>query len=105
VFLSSDLADDETRKTVARIEEDFRATRKIVHTGITTSADVMHALYPFVPIQNVVSLSADDLKRKLSARLSMLPKEALQALMDQDQEKDDRSLLRAFQEAHEIKST
>ncbi len=105
VFLTGDPADDESRKVAARIEEDFRATRKIVHAGIATTTDVTHALYPFIPIQNVVGLSADDLKQKLGARLSMLPKEALQALMDQERFKDDRSLLRAFQEAHEIKST
>jgi hypothetical protein len=101
VFLSSDPGDDRTRKTVSRIEEDFRATRKIVQIGITTPNDVMHALYPFIPIQNVVTLGGDDLKQKLRSRLSMLPQDALSALMDQ--KIDERSLLRAFQEAHEIK--
>jgi hypothetical protein len=101
VFLSSESGDDETRKTVARIEEDFRATRKIVQIGITTPNDVMHALYPFIPIQNVVTLGGDDLKQKLGSRLSMLPQDALRALMDP--KSDDQSLLRAFREAHEIK--
>ena len=105
VFLTSEVADEEATKRVARIEEDFRATRKVVLTGITTSTDVTHALYPFIPMQNVVGLSADDLKQKLRARLSMLPQEAVAALMNQGKDQDERSLFRAFQEAHETKST
>jgi hypothetical protein len=101
VFLSSDPADDGTRRTVAKIEEDFRATRKIVQVGITTPSDVTHALYPFIPIQNVVDLNADDLRQKLSARLSSLPKEALQVLLDRGED----DILRRFLEAHETKSS
>ena len=103
VFLSSDPADTDARKMLAIIEEDFRATRKIVHVGITTSTDVMRALYPLIPIQSVVGLNADDLKERFRTRLSTLPKAALQALLDEG--KNEQSLLRAFQEAYEIKPT
>lgn len=103
VFLSSDIPNEEARKSVARIEEDFRATRKIVQTGLATPSDVQRALYPFIPIQNVVGISAEDLKQKLSSRLTGLPSAALQALLDP--QKNDRTRLQAFQEAHEIKGT
>jgi hypothetical protein len=103
VFLTSDLPDEEARKAVARIEEDFRATRKIVQAGIATVLDVQRALYPFIPIQNVVAISSDDLKQKLRSRLSTLPAGALRALLDP--EKNERALLRDFEDAHEIKRT
>lgn len=103
VFLSADSPDEEARKSVARIEEDFRATRKIVQTGIATVSDVQRALYPFIPIQNVIGISAEDLKQKLRSRLSALPAGALRALLDS--EKNERDLLQEFEEAHEIKRT
>lgn len=102
VFLSSDAGDADARKIVAAIEEDFRATRKIVGVGITTLADVTHALYPLIPIQNVIGITADDLRHKFSGRLSTLPTEALHLLLRADP--DDRSLVREFLEAHENKS-
>jgi hypothetical protein len=103
VFLTTDLPDEEARKSVARIEEDFRATRKIVQTGVATVSDVQRALYPLIPIQNAIDISAEDLKQKLRSRLSALPAAALQALLDS--EKNERDLLREFEEAHEIKGT
>jgi hypothetical protein len=103
VFLTADSIDEASRKSVARIEEDFRATRKIVQTGITTVSDVQRALYPFIPIQNVVGISAEDLKQKLRSRLSALPPGAIQALLES--EKNEGTLLREFEEAHEIKRT
>jgi hypothetical protein len=103
VFLTADSPDEEARKSVARVEEDFRATRKIVQTGITTASDVQRALYPFIPIQNVVGISAEDLKQKLRSRLSALPQGALRALLDAA--KSDNALLRDFEEAHDIKRT
>jgi hypothetical protein len=103
VFLTPDLPDEEARKSMARIEEDFRATRKIVQTNIATVSDVQRALYPFIPIQNAIGISAEDLKQKLRSRLSALPKAALGALLDS--ENSERDLLRKFEEAHEIKRT
>jgi hypothetical protein len=102
VFLSSDPVDELGRFSIASIEEDFRATRKIVQVGITTNADVIRALYPLIPIQNVIGVGVEDLKQKLRTRLSELPDAAVRALLDES--KDERSLFREFREAYEVKT-
>jgi hypothetical protein len=102
VFLSSDVASDAERSQLVRIEEDFRVTRKIVQTGITTPSDVLRALYAFIPIQNVVSLDTANSIQTLRERLSELPPRALEALLD-DQSSED-ALLQTFLEAHDPKT-
>ncbi len=102
VFLSSDAASEADRKKLSTIEEDFRATRKIVQAGITTPGDVIRALYAFVPIQNVVSLDAANSIQTLRQRLTGLPLRAVEALLDEQSSED--SVLRTFQEAHDIEA-
>ncbi|SRR5712691_246115 len=101
VFLCSDVPSEAERKQQARIEEDFRATRKIVQTGITTVGDVVRALYTFIPIQNVVSLDAANSILTLRQRLAGLPIQAVEALLNEQSSED--SLLKNFLDAHDIK--
>lgn len=103
VFPTSDAASEAERSGLRRIEEDFRATRKIVQTGITTSSDVLRALYPFIPIQNIISLDAASSIQMLRERLVGigLPKEAVEALLDDRSSED--SVLKTFLDAHDPK--
>lgn len=102
VFISSDVLDETEQRAVVEIEEDFRATRKIVQTGITTANEVTRALYPFIPIQNVAAVETADALRKLRERLTGLPKDATSALLDESISED--SLPKIFKEAHETKT-
>ena len=103
VFLSSDVPDEPARKKIIAIEEDFRASRKIVQAGVQTSADVVRGLYPFIPIQNIAPLETSDSLRKLRGRLSALPAAAVEVLLSDP--RGNESILKSFQEAHEIKTT
>jgi hypothetical protein len=101
VFLAG-IPDAANQTQLAVIQEDFRATRKIVQTAIATAADVMRSLYPFIPIQNIAALETTDSLRKLRGRLSGLPTPAVAALLDEAIDED--SLLRIFQDSHEDKA-
>jgi hypothetical protein len=103
VFLSSEIPNENDRRALVTIEEDFRASRKVVHTAMQTVGDVTRALYPFIPIQNIASLEESDSLRKLQGRLSELPSAAVDALLN-ERVSDERSILKRFQEAHEIKA-
>jgi hypothetical protein len=102
VFLSSDVPDEAARKSIITIEEDFRASRKVVLAGVQTTADVIRALYPFIPIQNIAALETSDSLRKLRERLSALPPAAVDLLLKEPSSNE--SILKSFQEAHEIKT-
>jgi hypothetical protein len=102
VFLSSGVPNENDKKQFVIIEEDFRASRKIVHTAIETASDVMRALYPFIPIQNIAALEGTDSIRRLRGRLTTLPSQAVDVLLDEHISED--SVLKSFQEAHETKA-
>jgi hypothetical protein len=98
VFLASDQPPTNSRKKWLDIEEDLRATRKIAQANLLSTRDVERALYPFIPIQNIVSLRTLNLRVKLRNRLSSLPKDAIEALLTGD---DDEIALSQFERAHE----
>jgi hypothetical protein len=102
VFLSSDVPDEAAQKRIITIEEDFRASRKVVLASVQTTADVVRALYPFIPIQNIAVLETSDSLQKLRDRLSALPPAAVDLLLREPTSNE--SILRSFQEAHEIKT-
>ena len=102
VFLSSGNPNENDKKRLEIIEEDFRASRKIVHTAIETASDVMRALYPFIPIQNIAALEGTDSLRRLRGRLTAIPTMAVDVLLDEHISED--SILKKFQEAHETKA-
>jgi hypothetical protein len=106
VFLSSDVSDEAARKSIITIEEDFRASRKVILAGVQTTADVVRALYPFIPIQNIAALETSDSLLKLQGRLSALPQAAVDVLLrDPSSNESISNILKRFQEAHEIKTT
>lgn len=63
------------------IEEDFRASRKIVRAGITSASDVARALLPLVPIQNRVALVEEDVLLRLRDRLTSIKTEVFDAII------------------------
>lgn len=97
VFLSADVPAGDLRRRLQSIEDDLQATRKLVHAPIESAKDVERALYPLLPIQNVLSLLPDNLERKLRSRCRELPTSAVDALFSG---KDERASLQAFEEAH-----
>jgi hypothetical protein len=72
-------ADEEVRQ-LFDIEEDFRSTRKIARAGIASASDLMRALYPLLPIQNVVRIRGGDSTKDLAERLHW-PAGAVRALL------------------------
>jgi len=62
------------------VEEDLRSTRKIARAGLSTSSDLTRALYPLLPIQNIVRLRGEATSNDLSGRLRW-PVGAIRALI------------------------
>lgn len=75
VFLSMDNATELEQLKLTDIEEDFRATRKIVKTEIVTPASIKRALLPVLPIQHPVQLSSENMKARILERISLTPKQ------------------------------
>jgi len=100
VLLTHDKPDDSERRALVQIEEDFRSARKIAQAELTTSSQVRRALYPFIPIQNVVPMEESDALQRFRNRLSGVPREAVNALFSDDTIELD---IRRFLEAHEGK--
>jgi hypothetical protein len=67
-----------------KIEEDFRGTRKIVQTEIASFDDLYAALFPLLPIKNLVTLKSIDSLPRLESRLSFLKASELEALRKGD---------------------
>jgi len=73
------------RKTdILKIEEDFRGTRKIVQAEIASSDELYAALFPLLPIKNLVTLKDYDSLPRLESRLSFLKPNELAALRKGD---------------------
>jgi len=81
IFLTASAAStDAIKAELRRIEEDFRATRKIVGWNLQGAADVNHCLLPLLPIKNVVTLVGEDLQERLKTRLDNLTADQAAAL-------------------------
>lgn len=70
VLLTEAPADKATTAALFAIEEDFRGTRKIVRAGVSTRATIEAALSPILPLRRLLSITPDDIKDRLSARLA-----------------------------------
>lgn len=81
IFVTSEPCPTDKSSQLLSIEEDFRGTRKIAHAGIVTRRDLVRVLFPLLPIQHAVSLTAEDPVAKLSDRL-ILTKAEKSALFD-----------------------
>ncbi len=71
VFLTEADCEAAQMSRVLDAEEDFRGTRKIVRCGLKTESDIQRALYPLLPIENVVALSSEDAMARVRGRLDL----------------------------------
>ncbi|MGD0792472.1 MAG: hypothetical protein ABR920_11945 [Terriglobales bacterium] len=69
VFLSASSAYSQTKHQLLNIEEDFQSTRKIAQSNLLSSADVVRALLPLIPIQSLMLLRHDEPISRLRARI------------------------------------
>lgn len=69
VLLTSDSAPADTEAKLFSIEDDFRGTRKIARCGVLSKQDVIAALAPVLPLQNLLSVGVIDAKQRLAERL------------------------------------
>lgn len=91
VFLTEAECPTNLKADLLRIEEDFRGTRKIVQTEISSIDELYAALFPLLPIKNLVSLKEVDSTPRLESRLSFLRPNELEALKKVDLSKQDPS--------------
>ena len=80
VHLTQTRPTDEELRQLFEIEEDFRSTRKIARAGVSSTGDLTRALYPLLPVQNVVRIRGGDHNKDLSERLHW-PSGAVRALL------------------------
>lgn len=66
---------------VERIEEDFTLARKLARVGVQTSAAVVRALLPLLPIRAQPSLGTIDYEKRLRSRLQDIPADAVTAFL------------------------
>jgi hypothetical protein len=69
VLLTSETVAEAILAKLLAIEEDFRGTRKIARGGVTSRDDVVLALAPILPLQNLLSVGLADAKQRLLDRL------------------------------------
>lgn len=84
VLLSPDKASAIEKNSLLNIEEDFRSARKIAQADIATPSQLRRALYPFLPIQNVVSMEQANAVDRFKGRLSSVPAIAINSLFSQE---------------------
>lgn len=69
IYLVEEMCPKPRVDDILAIEEDLRATRKIVRTGISTRKDVETALLSILPIKNLLPISSEEAKKRLVKRL------------------------------------
>jgi hypothetical protein len=83
-FITDAASSSAQKPDLLKIEEDFRGTRKIVRTEITSVEELYATLSPLLPIKNLVALTEIDSRPRLEGRLSFLKPNELQALLRGD---------------------
>lgn len=92
VHLTQARQDDEELRQLLEIEEDFRSTRKIARASVASAGDLTRALYPLLPIQNVVRIRGGNSNQDLAERLHW-PAGAVRALLGRGSASDTLDLL------------
>lgn len=69
VLLSTEAASADMAPMLFAIEEDFRGTRKIARSGVVSRDDILVALGPLLPLNNLVSVGPTDARQRLLDRL------------------------------------
>lgn len=81
VFVTEAVGEATDVHKINAIEEDFVATRKIVRAGVRSSTDLHRALLPLLPLRAADDFKASDYETKIRSRLSMLPTQAVDAIL------------------------
>lgn len=92
----------EQQLAMASMQENFRGARKIVQSGILSETQLLRALYPLIPIQNLVALESEDPVARIRGRLQQLPANAVHALLTSGLEPT--AALQEFLRAHDLKA-
>lgn len=71
VFLTQEDSSVEERGDLAAIEEDFRGTRKIARSGISTVTDLRQALLPLMKIGNLYEIESEDVVARLREKIQL----------------------------------
>jgi hypothetical protein len=83
VFLTEEESTKERLLELARIEDDFRGTRKIARSDLRVISQVTRALLPLLPIQNQLSLGEFDATHRLRARLKSINEKMAEVFLQQ----------------------
>lgn len=81
VHLTDATASEVEQQALFDIEEDFTSTRKVARAEVATAFDVCRALYPLLPIQNLLKMQESNTDTDIFHRLHDWPAGALKALM------------------------
>jgi len=71
IFLTPDDTDSFPMHTFLEIEDNLQGTRKIARYSVRTRKDIIHALYPIMPIQNRVALSSEKFLDRVKERVDL----------------------------------
>ena len=69
ILLTSETPAPNVAARLFAVEDDFRGTRKIARAGVVSREDVMSALAPILPLNNVLAVGLVDAKQRLLERL------------------------------------
>jgi hypothetical protein len=75
------------------IEENFVGTRKIARANMATGADVQRALYPLIPVQNLLKMQGPHGDLDIAQRFHDWPDAAVRALLGDGKAEDIVELL------------
>jgi hypothetical protein len=81
VHLTEDVATPHQKQALFDVEEDLTSTRKIARADMATPADVQRALYPLIPVQNLLRIQGSPNDLDIAQRLHDWPEAALNALL------------------------
>jgi len=80
VHLTADTGSESEIRSLLAIEEDFKSTRKIVRAALSSRKDLVHALAPLLPLENLIAPDRQSLPPDLKGRLHEWPPAAVEAL-------------------------
>ena len=81
IFLTEAAATSAELVALRRIEEDLRATRKLVRSSVAGNESVIDALLPLLAIQSTSAAASVDSEARLRTKLGHLPADLVTALL------------------------
>lgn len=72
VFLTAEVPPPDVERQLFKIEDDFRGTRKLVRAGVASRQDLLAAMAPILPFENLLTVGPVDARARLAERLASL---------------------------------